>query len=140
MNETDHGSGRDQIRLHQCPVQLQLIEPSAYHYQNADVVLAAACIVHAVKDAEHRLFQGKVVATACPKIDEAHARYESIIRIWCDESEIRSLTLMVMDIACCSALVGLVSNAMAGSVRKIPIKVLVIGLDGTPKQESVIGT
>jgi hypothetical protein len=132
------GDERSRIRLNQCPVQLQLIEPSARHYCGADVVLAAACVVHAVRDFEARLFKGKVVATACPKTDQALELYGSIIRTWCDESEIRSLTLVVMNVSCCEGLEELVRKAMNGVCRKLPVHVVVIGLDGSVKQERVM--
>ena len=127
------------MRLNQCPVQLQLIEPSAHHYRGADVVLAAACVAHAVKNCEELLFKGKIVATACPKTDHAEARYGNIIRTWCDESNIKSLTLMVMDIPCCQGLAGLVMSAMAGAKRKVPVTYARVGLDGVIHHESELG-
>lgn len=138
MTSHPQESDRDQLRLQQCPVQLQLIAPTAHHYQGADVVLAAACVAHVVKNCEERLFQGKVVATACPKIDQAAERYGVIIRTWCDEAKIKSLTVMVMDIPCCSELPALVMGAMAGAGRKVPVSMAMVALDGTVKQAVVM--
>ena len=117
-------------QLRQWPIQMHLISPSAPYYQGADVVLAADCTAYALGDFHAEYLKGKALAIACPKLDENQDVYVQKIKAWFEEAKINTLTVLIMQVPCCRALLGLAQQALALSKRKVPIKCAVVSLQG----------
>jgi hypothetical protein len=79
--------------------------------------------------------KGKSLAIACPKLDEGQDIYVQKIAAWIDEAKINTLTVMIMQVPCCTGLLGLAKAAAQKATRKVPIKYLVVGLQGEILQE-----
>ena len=47
-----------------------------------------------------------------------------------DDAKINTLTVMTMEVPCCSGLLGLAKKAAEKANRKIPIKSIVVGIKG----------
>lgn len=112
------------------PVQLHLISPRAPHYQGSDLLLAADCVAFAMADFHEDYLSGKTLAIACPKLDEGQDSYREKLTALVDEARIASLTVITMQVPCCSGLVRLAQEAVAAARRKIPVKSVVISLQG----------
>lgn len=115
------------------PVQLHLLNPLAGFFNNADVLLAADCTAYAYANFHNKLLKDKKLAIACPKLDSNKESYIDKISLMIDVAQIKSLTIAVMEVPCCSGLVKIVQMAADKASRKIPINKIVIGIKGDIK-------
>jgi len=75
---------------------------------------------------------------ACPKLDSNTDRYIEKLQIMIDETMIDTLTVLIMEVPCCSGLVGLVKKAREIASRNIPVKVIVVSVKGEVQSEQWI--
>ena len=122
-------------QLTQWPIQLHLISPSNPAFQNADLLLAADCTAFAMADFNQAWMPGKKLAIACPKLDTNQEVYLAKLTALLEASQVNTLTVMIMEVPCCGGLLRTAQMALERSSRKVPIKVVVVGLDGTVKRE-----
>ena len=127
-HDAPHAKMSSQLR--QWPIQMHLISPLAPYYQGADVVLAADCTAYALGDFHAEYLKGKALAIACPKLDHDQDVYVQKIKAWFEEAKINTLTVLIMQVPCCSALLGLAQQALVLSKRKVPIKCAIVSLQG----------
>ncbi len=123
-------SGKRQSQLRQWPIQLHLISPMAPYYQKADVLLSADCVAFTVGDFHKDYLKGKSIAIACPKLDEGQDEYVEKIQSLIDDAKINTLTVMTMQVPCCGGLVAITEQALQQAKRKIPVKSIVVSLQG----------
>lgn len=121
--------------LTQWPVQMHLIPPQAPMFHGADVLLAADCVAYAVGDFHGRFLADRKLAIACPKLDENQHLYLAKLTALIDEAMIRSLTVAVMEVPCCGGLVRLAMAAVAQAQRSVPVRAIVVGVDGAIRGE-----
>ncbi len=119
-------------QLAQWPVQLHLVPPTAPFFQNADVLLAADCAPFAYADFQEDLLKGKALAIACPKLDNTEPYVEKLTAM-ITQSNIKSLTVVHMEVPCCNGLVMMAKQALANSGRDIPFETVCIGIRGDKK-------
>lgn len=119
-----------QSQLRQWPIQLHLIAPTAPYYQGADVVLAADCTAFSFGNFHNDYIKGKAIAIACPKLDDGQDEYVEKIRAWFDEAKINTLTVVIMQVPCCGGLLHLAKQALSQATRKVPLKAIVLSLQG----------
>ncbi len=117
-------------QLRQWPVQLHLLNPQAAYFQHADVVLAADCVAYSIADFHNRFLAGKTLAIACPKLDSNKESYLDKLKVMITSSLINTLTVIIMEVPCCGGLLGLAQKAVAEAGRKIPLKLVVVGVKG----------
>jgi len=132
------GPGPTPSRLRQWPVQLHLVSPQAPYYQGADVVLAADCVAFALGSFHEAYLKGKALAIACPKLDSGQEIYLEKLKGLIEGAGIRSLTVVIMEVPCCRGLLGLATNAMKDSARKVPLRTAVIGIQGNVVLDDVV--
>lgn len=130
-DETDKRSSR----LTQWPVQLHLISPYANYFQNSDLLLAADCCAFAYGDFHKDFMNGKSIAIACPKLDANQQIYFDKLTEMINEAALKSITVTIMQVPCCSGLYQLAANAIKASGKNIPLKVVVIGVNGEVLKE-----
>ena len=128
-------AGKVPSQLRQWPIQLHLVSPAAPYYQGADVLLAADCVPFAMGNFHGDYLKGKALAIACPKLDGGQEVYLEKIRGWFEESKINTLTVLIMQVPCCRGLIGLAVQALKESSRKVPVKCVVVSLQGEVLQE-----
>lgn len=117
-------------QLRQWPIQLHLVSPAAPYFQGADVLLAADCTAFAVGSFHNDFLKGKAIAIACPKLDEGQEEYAEKIQSLIEGAKINTLTTVIMQVPCCRGLVALAEEAVGRSSRKVPVKAVVISLQG----------
>ena len=132
---TEETIGTVESQLRQWPIQLHLISPTAPYYQESDVLLAADCVAYALGDFHRQFLKEKSIAIACPKLDEGQQIYLDKIKSWFEDAKINTLTVMIMQVPCCTGLLQLAQQAAQASQRKVPLKCLVVGLKGEILQE-----
>ncbi len=117
------------------PVQLHLMSPAAPQYRGRDVVLSADCVAYAVGDFHARYLKGKSLAIACPKLDEGQEIYlEKLVQL-IDTARINTLTVLTMEVPCCRGLLMLAKEAQQRAARKVPVKSVVVSIQGDVIQE-----
>jgi ferredoxin len=116
--------------LQQWPVQLHLLNPQVPYLKDADVLLAADCTAFSVGDFHSKHLKGKRLAIACPKLDDGKDSYIQKLISMVDDAKINTLTVMIMEVPCCGGLLQLAKTALAKAKRKIPMKLIVVGLQG----------
>ncbi|MBN2719230.1 MAG: 4Fe-4S binding protein [Deltaproteobacteria bacterium] len=116
--------------LRQWPIQMHLVSPTAPYYIGADVLLAADCVAFSVGDFHQSYLQGKALAVACPKLDDGQDTYLRKLVAMIDDAKINTLTVMIMEVPCCTGLLGLAKEAASRATRKVPIKKIVVSLKG----------
>ena len=84
---------------------------------------------------QHENIKGKSLGIACPKLDVSQEVYLEKIKTWFDEAKINTLTVMIMQVPCCMGLLNLAKKAAEASNRKVPIKFLVVGVQGDILEE-----
>jgi ferredoxin len=112
------------------PVQMHLITPGARQFQGADLLLSADCAAFTLGDFHRRYLKGKALAIACPKLDEGQEIYLQKLIALIDQARINTLTVLTMEVPCCSGLVNLARGAQEQAKRKIPLKWVVVSVRG----------
>lgn len=131
-------TGTRKSQLRQWPIQLHLVPPNAPYFQGKDVLFVADCVGYSIGDFHKDYLKNKSVAIACPKFDSNIDVYIDKLTKMIDVAKINTLTIMTMEVPCCSGLLGLASKAAANASRKIPIKSIVVGIKGDILKEEWI--
>ena len=121
--------------LRQWPIQLHLVPPHAPYFQGADVLLAADCTAFAVGAFHQDFLRGKALAIACPKLDQGQETYIAKLVSMIDDARINTLTVMIMEVPCCGGLIRIAQEACAAAQRRVPVKQVVLSLEGKIIQE-----
>ncbi len=111
------------------PVQIRLVPPHAPFLKNADLLIAADCTPIAYGDFHRDFLKGKVVMMGCPKFDDI-ALYEERFRQIFAQADVRSVTVLVMEVPCCSGLPAAAIKALKASGKGIPLEIVTVGLQG----------
>lgn len=119
-------------QLCQWPVQLHLVPPGAPFLNDADLLLAADCVPFAYADFHRDFLRGRALLIGCPKLDDGQAYLQKLTAIL-NQNEIRSLTVLHMEVPCCSGLVMMARQAIAASGKNVDLATVRIGIQGERK-------
>jgi Pyruvate/2-oxoacid:ferredoxin oxidoreductase delta subunit len=111
------------------PVQIRLVPPHAPFLKNADLLVAADCTPIAYADFHRDFLKGKVVMMGCPKFDDMSLYEERFRRIFA-QADVRSVTVLVMEVPCCQGLPYLLKKVLKESGKGIPLEIVTVGLQG----------
>ena len=116
-------------KLTQWPVQMKLINPKASYLQGANLLVAADCVAFAYGNFHNEFIKDHVTIIGCPKLDDNDYYKDKITEILkCNE--IKSITVVRMEVPCCSGIVQAVRNAMLDAKTIVPYREVVISTDG----------
>ncbi len=115
--------------LMQWPVQLRLVSPNAPYFANADLLIAADCTAFAYGDFHRDFIKGKVTVIGCPKLDDNQYNTDKIAQILA-ENDIKSITVVRMEVPCCGGMIQAVKQAMLKAQCIVPYKEVTISSDG----------
>lgn len=121
-----------QSMLGHWPIQLTLVPPTAPFLQGADLVLAADCVPFAYAGFHQDFLKGHSLLVACPKLDDFQAHLEKLTDILRHPS-VKSLTVVHMEVPCCSGLVYMTKQAIQLSGKDIPFKEVTVSIKGNLK-------
>ncbi len=116
------------------PVQIRLVPAHAPFLAGADLLITADCAPVASAEYHSRFLPGKVVLMGCPKFDDAQLYVDKFTDIL-DRGDMHSLTVLSMEVPCCSGLLGMVKKARELAGSRIPIRHVVLSTKGDVKQE-----
>lgn len=118
--------------LMQWPVQLKLVSPNAPYFKGADLLIAADCTAFAYGDFHRDFIKDKVTVIGCPKLDDNQYYIEKIGAIL-EENEIKSITVVRMEVPCCGGITYAVKEAMLNARCIVPYNEVTITTDGRIK-------
>ena len=115
-------------RLNQWPCQIKLVPVKAPFFDGAKLLIAADCTAYAYANFHEEFMKGKITIIGCPKLDDVDytGKLTSIIA----ENDIKSLTILRMEVPCCGGLQRAAENALKNSGKFIPWQVVTISRDG----------
>lgn len=116
------------------PVQLMLVSPLAPYLRNADLIICADCVPFAVADFHQRYLNGKVVLVGCPKLDDLDYYRQKLRQVFA-EGKPRRLTVLRMEVPCCSGIAQAAIEARDEAAPSLPLEVHTIGIrEGIQRQ------
>ncbi len=130
---TDQLKGSRQSQLGQWPVQLSLVSTSAPYFQGADLLVTADCVPVAYAGYHEDFLKGKAVVMGCPKLDDNGFYQQKLAELFI-KSDIRSITVLKMEVPCCGGIALATRQALAASGKQIPYREVVITLQGEVKE------
>ncbi|MFQ9014733.1 MAG: ATP-binding protein [Lacrimispora saccharolytica] len=115
-------------QLQQWPVQIRLVPVEAPFFQGADLLVAADCTAYAYAEFHKEFIRGRVTLVGCPKLDSVDyaEKLTEILR----NNEIRSVTIVRMEVPCCGGMENAVKRALQASGKLLPWQVVTISTDG----------
>ena len=117
-------------QLGQWPVQLKLLNPLAPYFDNADLLVCADCVPFALSNFHERFLKNKILIVFCPKLDNANEAYiDKMANIFMNNN-IKSITILHMEVPCCMGTVKFVEEALKVSGKNIIIKDYTISING----------
>ena len=116
-------------QLNQWPVQLKLVSAKAGFLKGADILIAADCTAYAYGDFHKEFIKGRVTLIGCPKLDDNDYYKEKITEIL-ENNDIKSITVVRMEVPCCAGIVSCVKEAMLSAKIIVPYKEVIIGING----------
>ena len=119
----------EESALSHWPVQIMLVPPTAPFLKGADLLVLADCVPVAFPTLHRDFLQGKRVMMGCPKLDNVEAYVDKFAQIG-RLSGVRSITTVVMEVPCCSALPRIVRQGLERAGARIPMEEVVISVRG----------
>lgn len=115
--------------LGQWPVQIKLVPVRAPYFEGANLLVAADCTAYAYGNFHARFIRNRVTLIGCPKLDEGD--YAEKLTAILQNNEIKSLTVVRMEVPCCGGIENAAKRALQASGKFIPWQVVTIGTDGS---------
>ena len=111
------------------PVKLNLVNPQAPYFKDADLVVAADCVPAAFGNFHNDFLKQKTLVIGCPKFDDIQYYTRKLTEIF-KNSGVKSITIARMEVPCCAGLTRLVERALEASGKNIPLSENIITIKG----------
>lgn len=121
-------------RLSQFPCQIRLLPASAPCFENAKILIAADCTAYAYANTHEKFMKGRITLIGCPKLDDFD--YETKLTQIFSLNDIKSVTVLRMEVPCCGGLQRAAENALKNSGKFVPWQVITISTGGRIIDES----
>jgi len=115
-------------RLSQWPVQIKLVPVNAPYFNGANLLIAADCTAYAFGDFHNKFIKNRITLVGCPKLDDGD--YSEKLTEIIKSNDIKSVTVVGMEVPCCGGLENAVKRALQGNGKMIPWQVVTISSDG----------
>jgi NAD-dependent dihydropyrimidine dehydrogenase PreA subunit len=115
-------------KLMQWPVQIKLAPVNAPYFQNANLLIAADCTAYAYGDFHNKFIRNRITLIGCPKLDQGN--YAEKLTAILKENNIKSITVVRMEVPCCGGIENVVKEALINSGKMIPWQIVTISTDG----------
>jgi ferredoxin len=119
------------------PVQIRLVPANAPFLKNADLLVTADCAALASPSIHKDFLPGRVVLMGCPKFDDIPLYLEKFTEIF-RRADIKSVTVLIMEVPCCGGLPMMVRTAMEKAGKTIPLETVVVGIRGNVLQRKAM--
>lgn len=128
-NEENISEQKNNSELRQWPVQLNLINTRAPYLNGANLLVAADCTAYAYSDFHKDFIKEHITVIGCPKLDDINY-YKEKLKDILSNNDIKSITVVRMEVPCCRGIVAAVKSAMLEAKIIVPYKEVVITTDG----------
>ena len=131
QNQTEapaHAPPNTASELGQWPVQIKLVPVHAPYFDNAHLLIAADCAAYAHGDFHHKFMKNKITLIGCPKLDNAD--YSEKLTEIIKTNNIKSATVVRMEVPCCSGIEQAVITALKNSGKMIPWQAVTLSTEG----------
>jgi NAD-dependent dihydropyrimidine dehydrogenase PreA subunit len=115
-------------RLSQWPVQIKLVPVNAPYFDGAKLLVAADCTAYAYAAFHEKFIRGHITLVGCPKLDSVD--YSEKLTEILKNNDIKSVTVVRMEVPCCGGLEHAVKTALQQSGKFIPWQVVTVSTDG----------
>lgn len=115
-------------QLTQWPVQIKLVPVNAPYFENSNLLIAADCTAYAYGDFHRQFIKNNITLIGCPKLDEGN--YTDKLTEIFKYNNIKSITLVRMEVPCCGGIENAVKNALENCKKQIECKYITISIDG----------
>ena len=116
--------------LRNWPVQLQLLNPNAPYFKNADLLISADCAPFAYANFHQEFLKDKVLIILCPKLDKTIEMYVDKLTEIFEKQDVNSISIVHMEVPCCSGIEVIVKRALEKAQKDIPLKDYTISISG----------
>jgi NAD-dependent dihydropyrimidine dehydrogenase PreA subunit len=130
-------AGTAPSQLGQWPVQLKLVSPHAPYFADADLLLVADCVPFTMGDFHNRFLKDHNIAVGCPKLDDVQFYIEKLSAIL-QSNKLNSLTVIHMEVPCCSGLTHIARQAITQSNMEMTFRDVTIDLQGNVSRTETI--
>ncbi len=115
-------------QLRQWPVQIKLAPVNAPYFKDAKLLIAADCTAYAYGNFHQEFIRDHITLIGCPKLDSTDysLKLAEILR----NNDIKSVTVVRMEVPCCGGIEYAVRNALQASGKFIPWSVVTVSTDG----------
>jgi hypothetical protein len=128
-NEPSSQAGSALSRLSHWPVQIRLIPPTAPFLENCDLLIAADCTAVSYAGLQQDFIQGRVVMMGCPKFDDQQTYVDRFTELF-KTRRLNSVTLLIMEVPCCSAMLQIVKKAYKDAGTEVSVRQVVVSTQG----------
>lgn len=122
------GTDRTYGELSHWPIQLRLVPSNAPFFNGKELLIAADCTAFAHRNFHEDFIKGKATVIACPKFDSSNY-VEKLTDIF-SKAVPKSVTVVKMEVPCCSGLEKMVREAMGKAGCDVPLNVVTVSPDG----------
>lgn len=121
-------------QLKNWPIQLSLMNPDAQYFENADLLISADCAPFSYPQFQQRFLKDRILIMFCPKLDKVIDQYVEKLAYIFETKNIQSITLVHMEVPCCSGVEIIVKKALEkcqnNGQKVITIKDYTISISG----------
>ena len=128
VTKVDEKFFEQRSELCQWPVQIKLVPVNAPYFEDANLLIAADCTAYAYASFHEKFMRGKVTLIGCPKLDNVD--YADKLTSIITNNNIRTVTVVRMEVPCCGGIVEGVKDALLASKKVLPFSIVTISTDG----------
>ena len=128
-NTPSSHSGGERGYLTHWPIQIRLIPPNAPFLKGADLLVVADCVPASYPLFHQQFVKNRVVMMGCPKFDQVQEYIDKFTQIF-RQAGINSITVLMMEVPCCSGLPMIVKKGLQAACVNIPLSVATISTKG----------
>lgn len=128
LREKQSDSRTSISQLTQWPCQIKLVPVSAPYFKGAELLIAADCTAYAYSNFHNDFMKGRITLIGCPKLDavDYSIKLTEILKY----NNIKSITLLRMEVPCCGGLEAAINKALQASGKQISLQVVILSIDG----------
>lgn len=128
LRENQSDSRTSISQLTQWPCQIKLVPVSAPYFKGAELLIAADCTAYAYSNFHNDFMKGRITLIGCPKLDavDYSIKLTEILKY----NNIKSITLLRMEVPCCGGLEAAINKALQASGKHISLQVVTLSTDG----------
>lgn len=115
--------------LNQWPVQIKLVNPDASFFNDCNLLVAADCTAYAYGNFHNEFIKDHVTVIGCPKLDDNNY-YKTKLTEILRKNNLKSITVVRMEVPCCSGIVSAVKSAMLEAQVIVPYKEVTVSIKG----------